>query len=168
MENTKMQLLLVQALARLVGCECWGIACGYGTGSRVLFSIGKKIKLDKPIQNEHLSDDMRNYDSEFSLFVKNSAWRLERQSEIICTSNSDNKKNQEMQVGLSMVVGSRIMSAQLIGDFFDLIVAFDNGCVLRTFTSSVEEYGGEYSVSTLRYILSVEPRARLDYFEKRA
>lgn len=93
----------------MVGSRCWGVVGGAGSGSVINLKVGDKIERDKPIGNDRLSEECRNYDSQFSVMAWNN-WTLYRNLNgkdlVICDSNSDNSG--PMINGVSMLVGEKI------------------------------------------------------------
>lgn len=80
--SSKLKANFAQDLQKIVGKECWGSVEGEGTGSVILFMFGEKIPNLKPIENEHLSKDVQNFESEFSLFIQ-CVWRVDSNKKVI-------------------------------------------------------------------------------------
>src|SRR4051812_10034701 len=89
---------LREVLDNLVGKACWNIAAGINTGSHVSFDFGKKVRRVKPLKNPRISQELRQYTGEVSLFVTCS-WRLDSEVEVLCGSEDDNSEEGPMLHG---------------------------------------------------------------------
>ncbi len=134
---------------KLASRECWAMTAGRGSGSRFTLDIGAKIKRSIPVQNPHLSPDSQQFTGEFALFVENCAWRLEHNKAILCTSKSANSEGGEMLTNLRLLIGRKIENINLIIPGFDLIVKFENGFMLRTFSDCSLEKLMTATIATL-------------------
>jgi len=67
---------------QLRGELCWSVMAGRGTGSRFTADFGEKLRRNVPLKNPRLSDDERNFQGEFALYVT-CAWRVDGLGEVI-------------------------------------------------------------------------------------
>lgn len=123
----------VNDLQKLIGLECWGFSGGQG--SIISIDFGDKIPRGLPVDNENLSEDVRNFDSEFSLFV-NCVWRVESNDAVLFGAwteheivDSESKK----------LIGQKVESIEIIEPAFDLIVTFSNDLRLKIFCDQTNE-----------------------------
>ena len=129
-----------EALQALRGLPILGSVAGPGTGTLVSLAIGAPVPRDRPIDNPHITDVLRTHDGEYSLFIK-CAWRIEGETEVLCSSECDNTAGGPMLTGLARLTGSVILEVQpLAGPAHDLALRFADGLVLRVFC---EQFGAE-------------------------
>lgn len=147
---------------RIVGLECWGIIAGSGTGSNINMQFGRKIPRAKPLKNPSLTNEQREFDSEFSVFVE-CVWRLDSETEIVCGAWDNNRENGLMIIGLHQLVGSVVSSVQILKPAFDLIVSFSNGLALKVFCDNVSpiDANDNYSLFTPDLYYTVGTRSVL-------
>jgi hypothetical protein len=148
---------LKSKLLELNGKECWGMAAGSGTGSVIELFIGKKIPLKEPVDNLNLSDDVRNNDAEFSLFIQ-CVWRLDSTKKVICGAWDDNSCKGKMLKGLKLLVNPKILCVNVSEPAFDLGIEFSNGLSLKVFCDQTNEKDklDNYSLITLSKTIIVE------------
>jgi hypothetical protein len=121
------------ALQKLVGKECWGIVTS--AGSHISFDFGEKIPRDNPLNNEFLSDDVRNFESELSLFIQ-CVWRIDSLNEVLFGAWTENEL---VKKGVNDIIGQKATSVQLFEPAFDLIVTFSNDLKLKIFCDMTNE-----------------------------
>jgi len=85
----------VKEIFELYNQTCWAVIAGKGTGSIFNIKIGEKIPRAKPINNPHLSDDARNYDSKYGIMVY-SSWELTKNGDFVCDSDDSNENDGPM------------------------------------------------------------------------
>lgn len=112
---------------------CWGFAAGRGTGSMVTLYFGGKRLRNRPIHNLSLSEDVRKYQGEYCLFLKDCEWRIQTSDEVIASSVSSNEKGGAMLSALDRLVGEYVVSAEVNRPCFDLRIGFGNGINLIVF-----------------------------------
>lgn len=148
-------------LTQLVGMPTWGIVAGAGTGSMVSLQFGDKRLRAKPLKNPCLDALTRNYEAEWSLFIKDAAWRLDSPEEVLCSSKSNNQAGAEMLKGLHQLTGAEVSEVQLFKPGGDLLLAFSNGLKLTLFCDCTNnEEGDNYSVFTPAFTFTVEPKGK--------
>ena len=131
-----MSETLESFLDLLIGKECWAVVGGEGTGSVISLSIGDKIRRDRPSKNENLPELVRNFKSEFGLFIE-SSWRIQNFSKILCASHHENSRNGPYQFGFSEIVGHKIVSASITEPAKDLMLDFENNHCLVVHCSGI-------------------------------
>ena len=151
-------------LARLVGEECWSVIAGKGTGSHVSMKIGAKIPREQPLKNSLLTEDERNFDGEFGLFVTEASWRVEDAESVLCTSTDENTG--ERYIHLKGLAGRKVTSASVAFPSFDLCLEFEGGMhfrVFSTFANDAEEYSDydNYIFFTQKATYSVDGRSEV-------
>lgn len=97
----------------LVDKECWAIIAGAGTGSMVMMHFGEKIPLDKRVRNSKLSEDARNFDGEYTVFVQFAAWEILHADELVCNCYDDNTEGGDMLAGLDELLGKKVLRARM-------------------------------------------------------
>ncbi len=122
------QAAFLQALAALVGEECWGVTGGEGSGSVISLDIGARTLRRRPIPNPHLSELVRHYDSAYSLLIRRQ-WRIDTATEIV-SGRMSNANVGPMVRGLAAIRGQVITSVNCAGPADDLRIGFDNGHAL--------------------------------------
>ena len=151
-------------LAEFVGLECWGVTAGTGAGSHVSIDLGGKILRLKPLKNPIVSDLVRDYVSEFSVFVENCDWRLESSERVLCSSKNDNREGQEMLVGLGNLLGCVTERLESNCPGHDLNIYFSKSIVLRLFCDSCsEEEGDNYSLFAGTLVTTIGPWGKLAF-----
>jgi len=118
-------------LKKLIGKPLWATVAGVGTGSILGLKFGKKIKKARPSNNPHLSRSARYYDGEFGMMVY-CAWRVEKDSNIVCGSMDSNESGGLMVEGIKVLHNKRVRAIH-IGKIPDLCIDFDGGLKLRLF-----------------------------------
>lgn len=136
MENSKVSIgSAKEFLAALVGKECWAAVAGNGTGSMVSFEFGEKIRRKRALSSPTLSPEVREFNSEFTVFVRGGAqWVLKRakgDESLICSNDSGNEAGGEMLSGLSLLIGKKVSSTERSEDFMELALNFDNSLVFQ-------------------------------------
>lgn len=126
------------------GDGCWGITAGKGTGSMVSIQCGRKIRRSHPVNNPHLSEESRENEAEYCLFLRDCSWRLESDDEILSSSLSGNEEGGTMLAGLNRIVGQKIVDVRLNLPWMDLTIVFENGIRLKTFTLGETEPAEEF------------------------
>jgi hypothetical protein len=149
-------------LQELVGKEGWGVIEGIGTGSVVHFCIRDKVLRSKPMKNPNLTEVVRAYEGEYSLFLL-CAWRLDSEKEVVCGCWDDNRKGHKILEGLNLLFGSIITKVIVSQPAFDLSVSFSNHLNLKIFCDQVNESDREdnYHFATPRILYIVGHRSVL-------
>ena len=140
---------LAEAVGELVGEECWGVAAGEGTGTRFTLDLGAKFRLDRPIPNELLAPDVREYEAAYVLFVEGCPWRVQTATEVVGSWDDDNANDGPMVAALERLIGARVVAAEVEPPAWDLTVSFDHGLRLVVFADGTPrtEYD-DYSFAT--------------------
>jgi hypothetical protein len=151
---------LLGALGQLVGKRIWGVVANGRTGSHVDLLIGGKVPLEKPggkvplekpLRNRSLPIDVKNNDSEFSLFLQ-CAWTFESGGSVTAWHEFEGPV---LHHGL---VDAVVQSVELTSDTHDLVLtvtaAAGPGC-LRTNVGEDFDGEGEYSVFVQRHVYVV-------------
>ena len=129
MEHGKEPIASARAfLDALIGKKCWAAVAGDGTGSMVSFNFGEKIRRERPLRNLKLPSDVREFDSEYIVFVRGGArWVVEDNGSLICSSDDSNEDGGVMLTGLSLLVGKAIVSTKGSENLLDLELLFEEG-----------------------------------------
>jgi len=128
----------IGAVKALVEKTCWGVTAGEGTGSVIGVDFGKKINRKRPLSNIHLSEEQRNFQGEYDLFVECS-WRIDSQESVVCGSKDANESYGTMVSGLNRIVGQRIVAVNANLPAYDLELRFDNDLILKIFCDETNE-----------------------------
>jgi hypothetical protein len=148
MKNTITYLQLNNQLKKMIGKPLWATLVGGCTGSILGLRFGKKLKKARPTPNPHLSRIVRYYNGEFSMMIF-CAWRVERDSKIICGTGDCNERGELTVEGIRILHGKRVRSVH-VGKIPDLCIDFDAGYKLRLFcdtkTSNKKSYHKWYFV----------------------
>jgi hypothetical protein len=139
MANKRQEFALLEsALVSLVGERCWSVINGEGSGSLVSTAFGKKLLRKLPLRNASLSDEQRNFEGEFELYVE-CAWRLESKEEVLCTSTSSNHRGGLRDKSLRNLIGRTVTDAVCTYPGGDLAITFDDSLALRIFVDQANE-----------------------------
>lgn len=150
MEN-KLFLSFNADLQKLIGKECWGIV--QSSGSYISFDFGGKIPRKVPVDNENLSEDVRNFESEYSFFIL-CVWRIDSQNEVIFGSWTEYEIVKE---NINDIIGQKITKIELSEPAFDLSITFSNNLKLVIFCdqTNVEDSNDNYNFFTPEIIYTV-------------
>lgn len=124
------------AFHELVGLECWAFVAGRGTGSVVSLDFGEKIRLARPIDNPHLSEELQQFEGEYKLLIEDCAWRIEDEEEVLGCSVSSNEPDGAMIQALSQLINKRVVLVTLKYPSFDFSLLFEQGVSLHSFCFS--------------------------------
>jgi len=127
-----------EALARLEATECWSVVAGSTTGSIISLDFGKKIPRARKLRNQDLTEEQRNFESEFVLFVE-CVWRLDGRDAVLCGAWDDNGPEGPMLRGLKLLEGSLVEKVDLREPGLDLHIQFRGGVNLWIFCDQVSE-----------------------------
>jgi hypothetical protein len=127
-----------KSLGRLAGQVCWGTVAGAGRGSVLSLNIGSKLIRDVPVKNPNLSDEVRNYDPEYSLFIECS-WRVNSKTQVLFGAWDENDVEGPKIQGLQALVNQKIRSVSCSEPAFDLEIVFENELTLRVFCDSTND-----------------------------
>lgn len=143
----------------LVGKKCWGIVEGKGTGSVITFCFGEKILREKPVGNENLSEEVQNFDSEFSVFVE-CVWRVDSEHEVIFGAWTE---HEIVRREINKILNQTIDKIDLSEPAFDVKIIFSNGLQLKIFCDQTnkEDRNDNYSFFTPEVIYTVEYKSIL-------
>ncbi|MFL6710082.1 MAG: hypothetical protein ACJ8HI_17920 [Massilia sp.] len=138
----------------LIGQSCWSLIAGPGTGSMFTLALGEKFRRERPLKNQTLSLEQREFDGEFVVFVKESPWRLlDDQNRTICTCYDSNEANGPMLSGLQCLVGRSVVSASIVNENGGLTLVFGEGIRIEldgvNCIDTVESYSLFYFGNTL-------------------
>ncbi|WP_247313623.1 hypothetical protein [Ralstonia pseudosolanacearum] len=98
----------------------------------VSLAFGEKLQRKQPLRNPKLSPEQREFDGEFVLFVKYSAWRiLSENNKVICTSDDSNEAGGPMLSGLHRLIGSYVSSINVANDNGGLDLFFGDGLCIQ-------------------------------------
>lgn len=134
-----------EEIEKLNQLECWAIIAGEGTGSHVDLFFGQKIVRKKPLTNPYLSDVAKKFDSEFSLFVEECAWRVESGTEVLCGSMSENSNDGIMLNGLMALLNQKVSNVVFLTPSLDLKIEFKNGLKFILFCNTFFDDEDNYS-----------------------
>ena len=82
--------------------------------------FGEKIPNLKPIENEHLSKDVQNFESEFSLFIE-CVWRVDSNKKVIFGAWTE---HEIVRREINQIIGQTVKSFDLLEPAFDLKFIF--------------------------------------------
>ena len=137
------------AIANLIGMECWNVKAG-AIGSMASLHIGAKVPLDKPLPypNTQLTPDEHKFRGEFVLYIEDCPWRLDGTDAVIASWLDHNDPKGPIVTGLGSLMGSKIVAADVTVPGMDLAISFDTGATLRIFPDQVDpKEGDNYSLS---------------------
>jgi hypothetical protein len=146
----------------LSGKLCWGIAAAANTGPVIDLALGKKLPRRHLIPNPALSEDLRQYYSELSVFVE-CAWRLDAEDKVVCGWGEDFSGGGPLSKGLNLVLNHTVERVTICRPAFDLVLHFENGLVLQVFCDQTESSGSgnNYVLFTPEHYYVVSSRSQL-------
>ncbi|MDR2874481.1 MAG: hypothetical protein LBV44_00930 [Methylobacillus sp.] len=166
MEKNELKSMpsLEETLRSLEGKVCWSVIAGRGTGSHVSMHFGKKIPMSRPLKNTKLTEEERNFEGEFGLFIQMCSWRLEDGESVICSCHSPNDEGEEMLFGLKFIIGKKLLSAKVKNVGKDLDLLFEKNIKLLIFSTQMQNGYHDYSVfHTGNFSLIVGPKGHVAY-----
>lgn len=148
-KNKNGTFALENALLAFRGKKCWSVIAGEGSGSLITLAFGLKQHRIKSLKNQHLTNEQRNFEGEFELYVE-CAWRLETTTSVICTSTSSNRRGDAMMNGIEKIVGKTVAEVRLTYPAADIKIDFDSGLSLVVFADQANEVDQycNYAIST--------------------
>jgi len=143
-------------LRKLRDAECWAVAAGEGTGSRITLHCGRKIERGRSLTNPNVSEALRQFKGEFVVFVQDCAWRLNA-DKVICTSKTPNNNDGPMVAGLHSLVGQQIVAVTASPPVYDLMIEFSGASKLHLFCDCFDQErdGGNYSFHSANQVFVV-------------
>lgn len=117
-----MKIQFLKAVNRFEKLICSEVVLGKGTGWHVDLSFVEP-------GNFHQS----RKDHTYGLFLQECSWRVESDSEVICSSLSSNEKNGEMVLGVKKLINDVLIGIECLQPSYDLILKFKSGLILKTF-----------------------------------
>lgn len=127
----------------VTGMPCWAVVAGDGTGSMLLLSFGSKFLREIPIKNNQSSYNANHFDAELSLFIMDAEWQLlnsKNNNSLICDCYSSNKKDDEMERGLSKLVNKTVKSTMLDFNGVDFEIHFEDELILCVIEKKEKEF----------------------------
>ena len=142
------------------GQHCWGMAAGGRTGTAFILRYGAKLKRDKPVSNQALSEDCRLYESNFSLFVHSAQWKLGTDHNGIVKRITDSKDDCSpdgpMVAGLEFIVENVIESVTFDCGTHDLNLYFRKGHLRLKVFGNIPKGSFGYSLYLPKCVVSIE------------
>lgn len=129
-DSTQNTELFIQQAQGLVGKTCWACVAGSPMGTIIHLHLGAKVPRPRPLDNPHLSEDLRVCEGEYALFVA-SGWRLDSPTHVICGSGDDSYDT--MLPGLKRLVGLTIRGVKIDRPGLDVVATFESGLKLVVF-----------------------------------
>lgn len=162
MVNKMERELYIHEIGNIHGLECWAVVAGEGTGSHVELCFGGKTARLKPLTNPFLSDAAKKYDSEYSLFIEECAWRIESEKDVICGSMSENSNDGLMVNGLENILNQKVSVVVVSNPALDLKIEFGNGSRLTIFCNTFGDDEDNYTFFSPQNVFTVKGYGRLD------
>jgi hypothetical protein len=132
---------------RLKGEKCWTVIAGPGSGSMAKLAFGAKIKRDRKIRNEKLTDEQREFTGEFVLFIMNTFWEIGNSKEKICNNEDSNDEDGLMLSGLNQLIGKYLISIDFLNGFCEFRLNFNDGLYLKLKSDANLDIDNNYSLS---------------------
>ncbi|WP_308986804.1 hypothetical protein [Thalassobacterium sedimentorum] len=139
---------MLKAINILHGEECWSCVAGKGTGSIFSLQFGDRVPRVRALNNPHLTEEEKNFDSDMSIMVW-SSWNLKRQGAIICNSESNNANDGPMVQGLKELIGKKVESIHAEDPTEQIALSFEGGYDLKIFCDGFQTYGSDSENYTL-------------------
>lgn len=119
----------------LEGKKCWSITAGESTGTVIFLQIGTPKKRAAPLVSPSLSEQEREYDGEYRIYVE-SYWRIDSSGSVVigCLDESDGYKvGGPTLAALDSITNHEITRVDLQLPGCDLFLKFKNGRSLKIF-----------------------------------
>jgi hypothetical protein len=140
----------LSSVAPIIQNECWAATGDGAAGAWIKLELGAKIARFRVVSNPKLPEDVRKYEGANDVFVQ-CPWRVERGQYVLCGSADSSEPGGPRTRALrDALVGKKILSVRLDGVSPDLVVAFDNECLLRTFCDGSFVDGERYEYYSIR------------------
>lgn len=150
--------LLVETLSRLRNQRVWHAFGGEVHGATIGLDIGRRRKRAVPLTNPRVSEEVRRYEGQFGLFVT-CAWRLELESRVVCSSESEEDDGRDIAEGMANLIGRVIVDVQVDERTFDLALTLRPEARLSVFCDEVDEGACNYDVTLRDSLLIVGPKS---------
>lgn len=154
--NEKIPDELDRAVSTLAGLECWAVHCGGAAGSSFQLALGERIPLPAPAKKTKHSDSLPQVEGEAGVLVW-CAWRLDSTDGPV-TSWDDT--DESVDRGLNKLIGSRIVSVEVLPPVWDMNMRFSNSLTLRVFCDHVPgspSFDGNWDLRTESGSIAVGP-----------
>ena len=115
----------LDALLALIGQECWGVVGGEGTGSIISLKIGARTPRSKPVDNQHLSELVRQYNSAYTFMIY-CPWRIDSVAKVVSGSHMSNNNDGPMVSGFASICGQKVIAVTCSAPAFDVRLDFEN------------------------------------------
>jgi len=112
-----------------IGKKCWNVTVGGCTLPQFTMALGKKIRMQEPVNNPSLPKAARIFEGEVSFFIRCS-WRLEHGGSIVVTSDD---KEELITSALDCLVGRTLEQIKLERPAWDLCLEFSDRWRLKVF-----------------------------------
>ena len=133
---------IINYFNRLVGEKCNSFVGGKGPGSIISLKIGPQTLKDKAIENPHISENARLYDSEFGLLIY-CCWRISVDGQITCSWRDALGNNGKVLKELNKLCDKEITEIRLCEKTYDLSIIFKNGICLEIFCDVTNDYDSD-------------------------
>ena len=165
--NQDGALQLEAAMLTFVEKECWSVIGGEGSGSLITLAFGGKQRRPKQLTNKNLTELQQSFEGECELYLA-CAWRLESETDVICTSTSSNRRNGTMMRTVHELVGRRVLAVAVTYPAGDLHLAFDDGISLKAFADQANELDDycNYTVSANSQVVINGSRSKLSGYQR--
>jgi hypothetical protein len=161
--DIKLRQKLKSTLRHFVRKKCWDVAAGGPyVGSMFSLHCGRRVPYPAP---STLKGKVPRFEGEYILFVGEAAWRIERGSKILFSSEN---RGEDMTNGLARLVGKIVRSAKVCNTSYDLRIEFSSNYALSIFCSQTDDRNGcnNYSVHDMDEVLVIGAKSMLS-LEKR-
>lgn len=125
---------LARALSALIGHSAWSVLGGLNTGSDFDLCLGGRRRRPEPLRNPTVTDEEREFDGEFALYVTCS-WRLQSKEAVI-TSSLDDPADGHKLPGLVRLLGARVCGVTIEPPGMTITLSFSNDLQLVVFPVS--------------------------------
>lgn len=145
-------------LSKMVGLTCWAVIAGKGNGSMMTLDFGRRVPVYPPLRNERLSNELRQFQGEYCVFVEGCAWRLEGKKRVICGWG---EKEIVIEKKVQRLVGCKLTNVEFSNWALDLNLSFDDRYLLRLFCDQTAGTLDNYSIRFPSGWYSVRPQSKL-------
>jgi len=122
------------------------VVAGPSHGTTLILDVGGLVKRDVPLISPFVSDEIRDYEGEFSLMIT-CAWRLMLGGRIVCGSLSRNEADGEIAGVTTQLIGSRVIRVHVDPNYLDFTLDVEGGR-LAVFCDELDSHGtrSNYSI----------------------
>jgi len=121
----------MDSFTEIIGETLWSVRMGEDNSSHFFLDIGRRLERREPLTHRNLTDNQRNFEGEFRLFIDCSPWRIGKGCERLCDSFDCDINKDLVKSTFEKVLGHFIVSVNYDSQENIMSIDFDNGIFLE-------------------------------------